>query len=149
MHPDCVFCQIVSGELPAEHVYQDDRTIAFLDLNPATRGHLLVVPRVHVADVASASLEDWLAVAATARRMARWVTGAFKAAGVDLLQVNSSDESADAQTVFHLHVHVLPRYHDDGLSAWWSPQTADPAEVAEAARQLVDFGRSEFVEPTE
>jgi histidine triad (HIT) family protein len=146
MHPDCVFCEIVSGELPADHVYQDDRTIAFMDLNPATRGHLVVVPRAHAADVTGASLEDWLAVAATARRMARWVTGAFKAGGVDLLQANSSDESVGSQTVFHLHVHVLPRYHDDRLGIWWSPQTADPSEIAEAARQLVDFGRSEALE---
>lgn len=149
MNPDCVFCEIVSGELPADHVYQDDRTIAFMDLNPATRGHLLVVPRVHVADVLSASLEDWLAVAATARRMARWVTGAFKAGGVDLLQVNSYDQAVSAQTVSHLHVHVLPRYHDDQLGIWWSPQTGDPSEIAEAARQLVDFGRSELLVPPE
>jgi len=149
MDPDCVFCEIVSGELPAEHVYQDDRTIAIMDLNPATRGHLLVMPRVHVADVASASLEDWLAVATTSRRMARWVAGAFKAGGVDLVQANSSDQSMGAQTVFHLHVHVLPRYHDDRLGTWWSPQTTDPSEVAETARQLIDFGRSELIEPTD
>src|SRR5437870_1771661 len=91
----------------------------------------------------SASGEDWLAVAATARRMAHWVTGAFKAGGVDLVQANSADESVGAQTVFHLHVHVLPRYHDDRLGPWWSQQTADPSDIVEAARQLVDFGRSD------
>ncbi len=143
MHPDCTFCQIVSGELPADHVYQDDRTIAFMDMNPATYGHLLVVSRTHSPDVMSASSEDWLAVAATARRMARWVTGAFKAGGVDLVQANSSDEEVGAQTVFHLHVHVLPRYDDDPLGQWWSQQTTDPSEIVEAARQLVDFGRSD------
>jgi histidine triad (HIT) family protein len=93
-----------------------------------------------VADLLSAEVADWLAVAATARRMARWVVGAFNAGGVDLVQANS-DGSAGNQTVFHLHVHVLPRYHDDQLGAWWSPQTADPAGITAAARRLVEHGR--------
>jgi histidine triad (HIT) family protein len=74
--------------------------------------------------------------------MARWVVGAFRAGGVDLVQANS-DGSVGNQTVFHLHVHVLPRYHDDRLGAWWSPETADPSEITEAARRLVDYGRSD------
>jgi histidine triad (HIT) family protein len=122
MQADCTFCQIVSGELPADLVDEDERTVAFMDISPATLGHVLVVPRRHVADVLSAGSDDWLAVAAMARRMARWVVGAFGAGGVDLVQANS-DGSVGNQTVFHLHVHVLPRYHDDQLGSWWSPQT--------------------------
>ena len=142
MQADCTFCQIVSGELPADYVHEDDRTVAFMDLNPATAGHMLVASRRHVPDLLTASEEDWLAVAATARRMARWATGALKAGGVDLVQANS-DGVAGAQTVFHLHVHVVPRYHDDLLGQWWTQQTADPAEITEAARRLVEFGRRE------
>jgi histidine triad (HIT) family protein len=140
MQADCTFCQIVSGELPADLVHEDERTVAFMDINPATRGHVLVVSRRHVADVMSAGPDDWLAVAATARLMAGWVVGAFGAGGVDLVQANS-DGSAGNQTMYHLHVHVLPRYHDDQLGSWWSPQTADPAEITEAARRLVAYGR--------
>jgi histidine triad (HIT) family protein len=140
MQADCTFCQIVSGELPADLVDEDERTMAFMDISPATLGHVLVVPRRHIIDVMSADVEDWLAVAATARRMARWVIGAFRAGGVDLVQANSNG-SVGAQTVFHLHVHVLPRYHDDRLGSWWSPETADPAETTEAARRLVEYGR--------
>src|SRR6266508_1680504 len=110
MQADCTFCQIVSGELPADYVDEDEHTVAFMDINPATPGHLLVVSRTHVPDLMSASEEDWLAVAATARRMARLATGAFKAGGVDLVQANS-DGMAGAQTIFHLHVHVVPRHH--------------------------------------
>ncbi len=139
---ECTFCQIMSGELGADFVHEDERTVAFMDINPVTYGHLLVVPRAHVPDVMSADLEDWLAVAATARRMARWVTGALKAGGVDLLQANS-DGTAGNQTVFHLHMHVLPRYPDDALGPWWNQETADPAEVTEAARLLIDYGRRE------
>ena len=140
MQADCTFCQIVSGELPADLVDEDERTVAFMDISPATVGHVLVVPRRHVPDVMAAEVVDWLAVAATARRMARWVIGAFRAGGVDLVQANSNG-SVGNQTVFHLHVHVLPRYHDDQLGSWWSPETADPAEITEAARLLVDYGR--------
>jgi len=140
MRGECVFCQILSGELAADYVYEDDRTVAFMDINPATRGHLLVVPRTHVSDVVSADEEDWLAMAATARRMAGWVTETFKAGGVDLLQA-SSDGTVGNQTVFHLHLHVLPRYEDDQLGSWWLQETADPSEITEAARQLVEHGR--------
>jgi histidine triad (HIT) family protein len=140
MQADCTFCQIVSGELPADYVDEDEHTVAFMDINPATRGHLLVVSRTHVPDVMSASEEEWVAVAATARRMARLATGAFKAGGVDLVQANS-DGMAGAQTIFHLHVHVVPRYHDDRLGQWWRQETADPSEVTESARMLVEFAR--------
>jgi histidine triad (HIT) family protein len=143
MRGECVVCQIVSGELAADYVYEDDRTVAFMDINPATRGHLLVAPRVHVTDVVAAEEDDWLAVAATARRMAGWVTGAFKAGGVDLLQANSNGMVA-SQTLFHLHLHVLPRYEDDRLGPWWTQQTADPSETTEAARQLVEYGRRDL-----
>ncbi len=142
MQADCTFCQIVSGELPADYVYEDERTVAFMDINPATLGHMLVVSRQHAPDLMSATEEDWLAVASTARRMARWVVGAFKAGGVDLVQANS-DGVAGAQTIFHLHVHVVPRYYDDLLGQWWTQQTADPAEIIQAARRLVEFGRRE------
>ncbi|HEV2825761.1 MAG TPA: HIT domain-containing protein, partial [Actinomycetota bacterium] len=100
MQADCTFCQIVSGELPADLVDEDERTVAFMDISPATLGHVLVVPRRHVSDVMSADAGDWLAVAAMARRMARWVVGAFRAGGVDLVQANS-DGSVGNQTVFH------------------------------------------------
>jgi histidine triad (HIT) family protein len=142
MQADCTFCQIVSGELPADYVDEDERTVAFMDINPVTPGHLLVVSRTHVTDLMSVSEEEWLAVAATARRMARLVTEAFKAGGVDLLQANS-DGMAGSQTIFHLHVHVVPRYHDDRLGQWWRPETADPAEITESARMLVEFARRE------
>lgn len=142
MQADCTFCQIVSGELPADYVDEDERTVAFMDINPATPGHLLVVSRTHVPDMMSASEADWLALAATAQRMARLATVAFKAGGVDLVQANS-DGIAGAQTVFHLHMHVVPRYHDDRLGQWWRQETADPAEVTESARLLVEASRHE------
>jgi len=141
--PECTFCQIVSGELPAEYVFEDDRTVAFMDINPATDGHMLVVPRAHAVDVLSVDEHDWTAVALTARRMARWVTGALGAGGVDLVQANS-DGTVGAQTVFHLHVHVLPRYRGDRLGPWWTQQTADPHGITRAAERLIEYGRRDL-----
>ena len=140
MPAECTFCQIVAGELPADLVYEDDQTVVFMDLNPATTGHMLVVPRVHVADVMTAGDDVWLAVAATAKRMAEWVSGALDAGGVDLVQANS-DGTVGAQTVFHLHLHVLPRYEDDKLGGWWTPQTADTREIGRVAERLIAYGR--------
>jgi histidine triad (HIT) family protein len=137
---ECNFCSIASGELPAELVDEDERTVAFMDLNPATTGHLLVIPRLHVSDLMHASPEDWLAVAAMAKRMADRVTGALGAPGVDLVQANS-DGTVGAQTVFHLHVHVLPRYPGDVLGPWWTPATADPHEISRTAERIIEYGR--------
>jgi histidine triad (HIT) family protein len=137
---ECTFCSIASGELPADLVDEDERTVVFMDLNPATTGHMLVVPRRHVPDVVSADPDEWLAVAAMARRMAAWATGALEAPGVDLVQANS-DGSVGAQTVFHLHVHVLPRYKDDPLGPWWTPVTADSREITRTAERLIAYGR--------
>jgi histidine triad (HIT) family protein len=140
MPAECTFCQIVSGELAADYVYEDERTVAFMDINPATIGHLLVVPRRHVKDIATIEADEWAAVTETVRRMAGWALGALDAGGVDVVQANS-DGDVGAQTIVHLHVHVLPRYADDELGRWWTQQTADAHEVARVAERLVEFGR--------
>ncbi|MFV0452314.1 MAG: HIT family protein [Propioniciclava sp.] len=120
----CLFCRIVAGEIPSRQVYADDRAVAFLDVEPLKRGHTLVVPRHHVTDAlaAPAALADLAdAIAATGRLLQE----RLGATGVNLL----SNVGADAgQSVFHLHVHVVPRYADDpGLAALVVSTTdADP-----------------------
>ena len=130
---DCIFCKIVAGDLPATVVHEDDRTVAFMDLNPATRGHLLVVPRTHAADVFAIDPEDLAAVARTGQVLARRLKERFGAAGVNLL--NSSGAAA-WQTVFHFHLHVIPRYEDDPLRLPWSPSPGEPDKIAVAGREL-------------
>jgi histidine triad (HIT) family protein len=131
--PDCLFCKIVAGEIPSTKVYEDERTIAFMDINPGTRGHLLVVPRVHVDDLHEISDDDLLAVARTARTMAARVLDRLGADGVNVIQNNGS---AAWQTVFHYHVHVVPRYEDDPIRLPWVPRPGDPGEIAAAAEEL-------------
>jgi histidine triad (HIT) family protein len=131
--PDCIFCKIVSGEIPSTRVDEDERTVAFMDVNPATRGHVLVVPREHSADLLAVGYEDLAACAAMARRIAGLQRDRLGADGVNLL---NSCGAAAWQTVFHFHVHVIPRYEGDPLRLPWRPAPGDEDEIAAAAREL-------------
>ncbi|MFP5362782.1 MAG: HIT family protein [Thermoleophilia bacterium] len=131
--PDCLFCKIVAGEIPATVIAQDERTVAFMDINPATRGHALVVPRVHARDVHDIDAADLEAVAATAKRVAARQRETLGADGVNLL--NSSGPAA-WQTVFHFHMHVIPRYADDPLQLPWVPAPGDMEDIAAAGGEL-------------
>ena len=131
--PDCVFCKILAGELPGTIVDEDERTVSFMDINPGTRGHALVIPREHAKDLLTIDPEDLSAVAVAAQRLARKAKDNLGAAGVNL--VNSCG-SAAWQTVFHFHVHVIPRYEDDPLQLPVRPQAGDMDEIAEIAEQI-------------
>jgi histidine triad (HIT) family protein len=131
--PDCLFCKIVAGEIPSTRVDEDERTVAFMDINPATRGHLLVVPREHSTDLLEVGDEDLAACARMARRLAARVRERLGADGVNLL--NSCGQVA-WQTVFHFHLHVIPRYANDPLRLPWVPAPGDRDEIAAAAQAL-------------
>jgi len=131
--PDCLFCKIVAGEVPATRVHEDERTVGFMDINPATRGHMLVVPREHAADVHAIDSEDLAACALAAKGLAARLRDRLGADGVNLL--NSAGPAA-WQTVFHFHLHVIPRYENDPLRLPWSPAPGDRDEIAAAAEEL-------------
>jgi histidine triad (HIT) family protein len=131
--PNCIFCKIVSGELPATIVDEDDRTLAFMDINPATRGHTLVIPRAHAADLHAIGTEDLQACALAAQRLAGRVRERLDADGVNVLNAAGS---AAWQTVFHFHLHVIPRYANDPLRLPWEPAPGDREAIADAARTL-------------
>ncbi len=131
--PDCIFCKILAGELPATIVDEDERTIAFMDIAPATRGHALVIPRAHTPDLLSVDPEDLRAVVVASQRLAARAKERLAADGVNL--VNSCGAVA-WQTVFHFHVHVIPRYENDPLRLPWVPAPGDPQEIAAAAQEL-------------
>jgi len=131
--PDCLFCKIVAGELPATIVAEDERTIAFMDISPATRGHALVIPRAHARDVQEIDSEDLKAVAVAAQRLAARQREQLGADGVNLLNSNGR---AAWQTVFHFHMHVIPRYEGDPLKLPWIPGTGDIDDIAAAGAEL-------------
>jgi histidine triad (HIT) family protein len=131
--PECIFCKIVAGELPATIVDEDERTIAFMDISPATRGHALVIPREHATDLLSIPLEDLDACMRGAQRLAHRVKERLNADGVNLL--NSCGELA-WQTVFHFHIHVIPRYAGDPLQLPWVPGPGDMDDIKATAEEL-------------
>ena len=129
----CIFCQIVAGELPAERVAEDELTVTFMDINPATRGHALVIPRAHAKDLHSIEAGDLAACVLAAQTQAARARERLGAAGVNLLNAAGA---AAWQTVFHFHIHVIPRYAEDPLRLPWVPGPGDPAVIAAAAREL-------------
>ena len=134
---DCLFCGIVAGSVPAQIVDSDEHTVAFLDINPATRGHALVVPRTHSADLFEVSDEDLERTMLAARRLARRMKAALAPDGFNIL---NSCGAAAWQTVFHFHLHVVPRYEDDPLELPWVPTEGDPDEIAAVAEKIRGAG---------
>ena len=131
----CIVCDLVCGEAPARIVHDDDRTLAFLDIFPITRGHTLVVPKAHSRDLFDADPEDVAAVARTAQLVAAGLRDAVSPDGLNLLQTNGA---AAMQTVFHLHVHVLPRWEGDSLRVSVDRKPGEPDDLDEVAEELRD-----------
>ena len=129
----CIFCAIAERTGPAEVVEADERAIAFLDISPATRGHTLVIPRNHSDNLLEIDPEDLAHVAQMAQSIAKRMPGALGCDGVNLL---NSCGTAAWQTVFHFHLHVIPRYDDDPLKLPWIPQEPQFEGLAEVAQLL-------------
>ena len=136
---DCLFCGIVAGDVPAQIVDSDEQTVAFMDINPATRGHALVVPRSHSADLMDIGDQDLEATMLAARRLARRMEETLKPDGFNVL---NACRPAAWQTVFHFHVHVIPRYTDDPLKLPWIPRGAEPDQIAAVADEIRGIGSS-------
>jgi len=112
---DCVFCSIVAGELPSYKVYEDERTLAFLDIHPVSTGHILVIPKVHSANIFEVKEEDWAAVNKTVHKLVPAIDKALGADGVNLMMNNREHAG---QVVHHAHIHLIPRFRGDGLKLW-------------------------------
>jgi histidine triad (HIT) family protein len=124
---NCLFCKIVAGDVPATVVDEDARTIAFMDINPATRGHALVIPRAHTTDLHEIPADDLQAVVVAAQRLAARMRARLGADGINLI---NSCGAAAWQTVSHFHMHVVPRYVGDPLELPWVPSPGDLDEIA-------------------
>jgi histidine triad (HIT) family protein len=133
MVDDCLFCGIVAGSIPSETIDSDERTVAFMDINPATAGHALVVPRAHSEDLLEIGDEDLMAVNLAAQRLAKRMKDVLGADGINLINACGA---AAWQTVSHFHIHVVPRYEDDPLKLPWVPEPGDSDEIAAVAAKL-------------
>jgi len=121
----CIFCRLVAGDIPAARVYEDEHTVAFMDIGQVNPGHVLVATRRHAATLLDITPEEAAAVMQTAQRVARAVAATFDPPGLTLLQANGREGD---QTVFHFHMHVVPRHAEDGIALTW-PRKEPPAEV--------------------
>lgn len=135
MADDCIFCQIVAGDLPAQRIDEDEHTVSFMDTSPWTRGHALVIPRNHAANLYEIEDDDLRHTVVAAGRLANRMRERLGCDGINLL---NSTNSAAWQTVFHFHVHVIPRYEDDPLELPTHPGQSDEDELAAIAGELRD-----------
>ena len=131
--PDCLFCKIVAGELPSETVDSDEHTVAFMDIAPATAGHALVIPREHYANLLEIPDDQLERTMLAARRLAARMQETLEPAGFNIL---NSCGAAAWQTVFHFHLHVIPRYEDDPMKLPVIPRGGDPDEIAATAKRI-------------
>ena len=131
--PDCVFCKIVAGEIPSFTLFEDEATLAFMDINPANEGHALVIPKQHATDLYAVSDEALVATAVTAKRVAAAAARTLNPDGLNLVQCNGA---AAAQSVMHFHVHVLPRTTDDRLAMNWGLKLGDIDAIGRLAERI-------------
>lgn len=114
---DCIFCKIIAGEIPSKTVYEDDNYKAILDISPASKGHVIILPKNHANNIFEISDEDASGIMIVAKKIAAKLKKVFDCDGVNILQNNGE---VAGQTVFHLHVHVIPRYENDNIKIKWA-----------------------------
>ncbi len=130
---DCIFCKIASGELPSHKLYEDERVLAFLDIQPGTEGHALVIPKRHATDFFDLEEEDRNAVMRAARLVAEPL---METTGAEGLNLHQSNGQAAGQVIFHFHLHLLPRRSEDDLRSPWRAQESDADRLTELAARI-------------
>lgn len=130
---DCVFCKIASGDIPSASIYEDPNFKVILDLGPASKGHALILPKDHYADLCSMDDEGAAKVFPLAKRIGRAMKKSLKCDGFNVVQNNGL---AAGQTVFHFHVHIIPRYEGGPKIVSWEPGKAEPGSLEQLARTI-------------
>ena len=131
---ECIFCKIINGEIPAVKVLDEELVVAFMDINPSSKGHMLVVPKNHAENIFEIPEIDLVALIKAVKRCAKAVKKALNAEGITILQLNGK---ASDQIVPHLHIHVIPRWESDGLSvSTWEMKPGNMEEIQAIARKI-------------
>lgn len=131
---NCIFCKIAAGEIPSKTLYEDEKFRVILDLGPATRGHALVIPKEHYADLYEIPEETAGEAMKVAKKMAAVMTEKLKADGFNIVQNNGE---VSGQSVFHFHIHLIPRYEGDGYILSWNPGSPSQKELEEVKQQIL------------
>ena len=132
---DCIFCKIAAGEIPSRKIYEDSDLIAIMDLNPTSKGHSLIIPKEHCTNIYDIDEDIAAKVMKTAKKLATKMTVALNCDGFNLLQNNG--ETA-GQTMFHFHMHLIPRYENDGQHILWNPGESTPEELEEIRKTIIE-----------
>ena len=130
---DCVFCKIRDGQIPSLKVYEDEQTLCIMDINPLTRGHCLILTKAHAATIWDANVADLQAAIATAQRIATALREALAPDGLNVLQANGA---AAFQSVFHYHLHLIPRWNNDGKGFDWKLVPGDREQIIRIGDKL-------------
>ncbi len=131
--PDCIFCQIIKGQLPCAKIYEDERVISFLDINPVNPGHTLVIPKAHYKTIFELPEEELTACMKVAQKLARAVFKATDAAGLNFIQNNLRPAG---QHVDHIHFHLIPRYPQDNFFTSWPGKPYQQGELEKIAKMI-------------
>jgi histidine triad (HIT) family protein len=129
---DCIFCKIINKGIPSDIIYEDDKVVAFMDIRPVSRGHALVVPKKHAADIVDSEDEVISDTIIQAKKIATAIQHTLKADG---FTISTNRGEAAGQTVFHLHFHIIPRYRKDGLMPW-PHMELEPKNRAQIAEEI-------------
>ena len=133
MMADCVFCKIMAKQIPATVVHEDEDTLAFMDIGQVNPGHVLVALKKHAENIFALDEAQAAAVFRSAAKVARAIRGAFEPQGLSVYQANGA---AAGQTVFHLHIHLVPRYEGDGMALTWPVKNPPREKLAEYAQKI-------------
>ncbi|MBP6866501.1 MAG: HIT family protein [Candidatus Pacebacteria bacterium] len=136
MEQDCIFCKIIRGEIPSDKVYEDENVFVFLDINPVNKGHTLIIPKKHSTNVYDIEAEDLSNVIKTAQKIAITLKQVLNMDGVN---IHMNNEKSGGQAVFHTHIHVIPRYADDGLVHWGHRDPYAGNEAKELAQKITSL----------
>ena len=132
---NCIFCKIANGEIPSKTLYEDDSFRVILDISPASKGHAIILPKNHAANLYELPEEDASKIMLVAKKVATALKDVLHCDGMNILQNNGE---AAGQTVFHLHVHLIPRYENDTVNIKWKPGTPDDIFLAEFAEKVTE-----------
>lgn len=130
---DCVFCNILKGDIPTIKVYEDDHTLAFLDIRPTQPGHTLVIPKDHFENIYTLPAETACRIMMTVQKVSLALKQATNADGINIIMNN---EAAAGQIIFHAHIHLIPRHNDDGLRHWDHKEYSNPQEATDIAEKI-------------
>jgi histidine triad (HIT) family protein len=133
MMADCVFCKIMAKQIPATVVHEDEHTLAFMDIGQVNPGHVLVALKKHAENIFALDDAQAAAVFRSAAKVARAIRGAFEPQGLSVYQANGA---AAGQTVFHLHIHLVPRYEGDGMALTWPVKNPPREKLVEYAQKI-------------